>query len=464
MSSSDDTSSDEDLTDSNRALRVNDGEADAEIDEPVLATDWTVEAVPSTRSAVYRSASLGPSATTSSIPNGIEAHAFDWSKELSSVLFSDTIDPHVLNPILQSWDTDKLMFLYREATARQLEKLIKGWPEDRLREVFTHKWMGLRRLCHFMKKWDFMHVMDLLEHCPRQTVADVITRLYFEEGHWPSDYVAHLLERLSPDKVRHILHDDGGGYEAKEAAKIMMHWSDSFIASVFKDFAHPSWLAISLEEARTLRDEEGWAGLAGGAQTEEEVRASFNAIDVDESGYLDHEELLVALRLHHSDVTQDQVNHMIETAHGIDEDGHGVVNFEEFKVLLSKIGRKRREATAKRSWTHALGHLARLPSLDELRAKFEEMDLDNSGELDVGEIMALLKSEGHRVRRHLSRGLESAAPPPQHVGLVCTEETKPFLHRPQRSLELHFRLPPPPLRPACSAIARMPPCVISSAR
>jgi len=81
-----------------------------------------------------------------------------------------------------------------------------------------------------------------------------------------------------------------------------------------------------------------WSDLAGGQQrrpkrdyTEEELRAAFIAIDTDESGDIDQEELLAAIRTIKPDADDDTVAKMLSVA---DADGNATVDFDEFKQIM----------------------------------------------------------------------------------------------------------------------------------
>ncbi|KAL1510434.1 hypothetical protein AB1Y20_006741 [Prymnesium parvum] len=84
-----------------------------------------------------------------------------------------------------------------------------------------------------------------------------------------------------------------------------------------------------------------WQDAASGSQaqsvriyTEEELRATFDAIDTDNSGDIDLKELTIAIKQIRSDADEMTIKAMLNLA---DEDGNSEVSYEEFKkIMLSK--------------------------------------------------------------------------------------------------------------------------------
>jgi len=83
-----------------------------------------------------------------------------------------------------------------------------------------------------------------------------------------------------------------------------------------------------------------WAGLAEGrsrkagarSYTDEEVRATFDAIDADKSGDIDLSELTAAIKAMAPTTDDKTVQKMLALA---DEDGNGDISFDEFRKLIN---------------------------------------------------------------------------------------------------------------------------------
>ncbi|KAL3916843.1 MAG: hypothetical protein SGPRY_006648, partial [Prymnesium sp.] len=95
-----------------------------------------------------------------------------------------------------------------------------------------------------------------------------------------------------------------------------------------------SWVSRSAM-LNTWRDAaDGLSGKPARAYSEEELRATFDAIDTDQSGDIDLNELSRAIKQVRPEVNEQTIRKMISLA---DEDGDLEVSFEEFKQIMSNL-------------------------------------------------------------------------------------------------------------------------------
>ncbi|EGB12586.1 hypothetical protein AURANDRAFT_16033, partial [Aureococcus anophagefferens] len=107
----------------------------------------------------------------------------------------------------------------------------------------------------------------------------------------------------------------------------------------------------------------------------EELRRSFAAADLDQSGTLDQEEIYKVLSAH-AKISEAQASKLMEDA---DADKSGALDFEEFLEVIATSRLKKNAGSWWRSW---------------LPAVFREIDEDRSGFIDKTEMQACLKRLG----------------------------------------------------------------------
>ncbi|CAM9141272.1 unnamed protein product [Choristocarpus tenellus] len=74
-----------------------------------------------------------------------------------------------------------------------------------------------------------------------------------------------------------------------------------------------------------------WPGLATGPFSDHKLRESFDAMDIDGSGFVDQNELILTLKKLKSKLTEEDVVALIKAA---DLSRDGVISFEEFKSIM----------------------------------------------------------------------------------------------------------------------------------
>ncbi len=107
-------------------------------------------------------------------------------------------------------------------------------------------------------------------------------------------------------------------------------------------------------------------------QTEKEMKEAFDLFDEDGSGTISREELMAALKVVQTDVSEPQLREMIDA---IDVNKDGVISFEEFKEMLGKCNVKR------------IGE----PTEEEIELVFNMLDKDENHYLAAHELKALVK-------------------------------------------------------------------------
>merc|ERR1711936_947886 len=112
-----------------------------------------------------------------------------------------------------------------------------------------------------------------------------------------------------------------------------------------------------------MTDEEQW---------EKEMKEVFDIIDTDGSGNLSLEEVLLYLKSITDDISEENLEKIFE---GIDTSGDKVVDFDEFKGVMGQLTEK--------GW-NKLSSQEEVKEV-EVRALFNLIDKDNSGELSLEE-------------------------------------------------------------------------------
>merc|ERR1712062_911653 len=108
------------------------------------------------------------------------------------------------------------------------------------------------------------------------------------------------------------------------------------------------------------------------AMTDEEMRKFFDIIDTDKSGNLSMEEVLLYLKSITDDISVENIEKIFE---GIDTSGDKVVDFDEFKGVMSQLSEK--------GW-NKLSNQEEVKEV-EVRTLFNLIDKDGSGELSLEE-------------------------------------------------------------------------------
>lgn len=78
-----------------------------------------------------------------------------------------------------------------------------------------------------------------------------------------------------------------------------------------------------------------------GAQSEKDLRSAFRLLDLDESGFIDKDELWAALPVMSEDVPEERLDELFRL---VDADGSGLIDFEEFSTLVRSFNPKLQDA------------------------------------------------------------------------------------------------------------------------
>eukprot|EP00091_Calanus_sinicus_P009770 TRINITY_DN22709_c0_g1_i1.p1 TRINITY_DN22709_c0_g1~~TRINITY_DN22709_c0_g1_i1.p1 ORF type:complete len:185 (+),score=82.29 TRINITY_DN22709_c0_g1_i1:79-555(+) len=108
------------------------------------------------------------------------------------------------------------------------------------------------------------------------------------------------------------------------------------------------------------------------AQNNEELHALFKSIDTDNSGSLSLPEVILQLKSITDDISEENIETIFD---GIDASGDKVVDFEEFKSVLTAVSEK--------GW-NKLTNVGDIKEV-EVKALFNLIDKDRSGELSLDE-------------------------------------------------------------------------------
>jgi Ca2+-binding EF-hand superfamily protein len=136
-----------------------------------------------------------------------------------------------------------------------------------------------------------------------------------------------------------------------------------------------------------------------------EIKEAFDAIDSDHSGFIDVEELKIAMQALGLDNRKDETSRIVED---MDKNKDGKISFEEFLSLLTlQITDKDHENEMKKIHSfisdestqkiNALSLKAICEDLgeeiteDEILEMIEEADYDKDGEVDINDFMVLMK-------------------------------------------------------------------------
>jgi calmodulin len=88
----------------------------------------------------------------------------------------------------------------------------------------------------------------------------------------------------------------------------------------------------------TLRELATTLSLLGINPSEEELMVMFNSVDVDKNGMIDYEEFKVLMKNHLRDEPMAEEQELQETFKAFDRDGNGKIDAEELKQAMTVLG------------------------------------------------------------------------------------------------------------------------------
>jgi Ca2+-binding EF-hand superfamily protein len=192
---------------------------------------------------------------------------------------------------------------------------------------------------------------------------------------------------------RALLRDEprNASVRCKQRARTMAITRDQFEAALGTPLKELMPVLEETKHARDAVDEDGdkqldydeFCALVAlrekGHFTQEQLRERFDALDLDGSGYVDLNEY-DAYRLKEAQERRRMTQMVNDGFEALDEDGDQQLSFNEFCVLVSLC--------EKGSFTQ-----------EELHARFDMLDVDGSGQLDLAEYdrfrASLVKKPGH---------------------------------------------------------------------
>jgi Ca2+-binding EF-hand superfamily protein len=168
-----------------------------------------------------------------------------------------------------------------------------------------------------------------------------------------------------------------GGNLDDEAIKKMLRLADD---NDNMEISFDEFKSIMLQRDSDLLRE--WSDMAEGrgdgvvVYTDEQLRAAFDAYDTDKSGTVDVDELTMALQALNPSADEEFVKKMFAVA---DSDGDMEISFLEFKRMML-------QKNLLKEWTdivqgRQLSHTKRDYTDEELRAVFDSIDTDKSGDI-----------------------------------------------------------------------------------
>nr|XP_022332304.1 neo-calmodulin-like [Crassostrea virginica] len=107
-----------------------------------------------------------------------------------------------------------------------------------------------------------------------------------------------------------------------------------------------------------------------------DFKETFNLFDKDGDGTISTSELAMVMRSLGQNPSDMELEMMLR---GVDEDGNGSIDFEEFVLMMAK-------------------KLERSNTEDEIREAFKLFDTDNNGFITVAELRNILTDTGEKIR------------------------------------------------------------------
>jgi Ca2+-binding EF-hand superfamily protein len=121
------------------------------------------------------------------------------------------------------------------------------------------------------------------------------------------------------------------------------------------------------------------------------MRSAFFAIDADQSGEIDPSELAGAMATMSADrVTTDMAAGLMAE---VDFDNSGTLSYDEFVFLMTKWNARGGDRQLHEAFAMVK---ARVAKVEALRAQFDRVDVDASGEIDAGELSLAMVGAGQK--------------------------------------------------------------------
>nr|XP_034323714.1 neo-calmodulin [Crassostrea gigas] len=112
------------------------------------------------------------------------------------------------------------------------------------------------------------------------------------------------------------------------------------------------------------------------AEIKNDFKETFNLFDKDGDGTISTNELAMVMRSLGQNPSDAELENMLK---GVDEDGNGSIDFEEFVLMMAK-------------------KLEKTNTEDEIREAFKLFDKDNNGCITVTELRNILTETGQKIR------------------------------------------------------------------
>ncbi|XP_034323714.2 uncharacterized protein [Magallana gigas] len=112
------------------------------------------------------------------------------------------------------------------------------------------------------------------------------------------------------------------------------------------------------------------------AEIKKDFKETFNLFDKDGDGTISTNELAMVMRSLGQNPSDAELEIMLK---GVDEDGNGSIDFEEFVLMMAK-------------------KLEKTNTEDEIREAFKLFDKDNNGCITVTELRNILTETGQKIR------------------------------------------------------------------
>ncbi|XP_062620981.1 neo-calmodulin-like isoform X2 [Saccostrea cucullata] len=112
------------------------------------------------------------------------------------------------------------------------------------------------------------------------------------------------------------------------------------------------------------------------AEIKKDFKETFNLFDKDGDGTISTSELAVVMRSLGQNPSDDDIENMLR---GVDEDGNGSIDFEEFVLMMAR-------------------KLEKSNTEDEIREAFTLFDKDCNGYITVSELRNILTETGQKIR------------------------------------------------------------------
>jgi centrin-3 len=147
----------------------------------------------------------------------------------------------------------------------------------------------------------------------------------------------------------------------------------------------PNGATRRMENGRDLTDEQ-----------RQEIKEAFDLFDMDKDGAIDYHELKVAMRALGFDVKKDAVLKILRdhdrSLDRIGATGRGVIIYEDFYKVMSRYILDRDPKISLKNLRRVAEELGENLDEEELLAMIEEFDLDQDGEINEEEFIAIVSA------------------------------------------------------------------------